>query len=375
MFTSDQPYTLDRIVRMGISITLFTGFIWLLGYLSDVLIPFVVALLLAYMINPLVLLLQKKIASRNIAVLLSLLIVFIVLSLSALIIIPMIVNELTHMSVILTKLVNNSHWTERAAEIIPPDLWKSLKEYAGKKEIQDMFMTGNFWKIADNVASKILPGTWGIIMGTASFIFGLVGLVVVMLYLVFILVDYEAISRKWKDLIPPAYKDMVVTFVTDFDASMNSYFRAQASVAAIVGVIFSIGFVMIGLPMGILLGLFIGLLNMVPYLQLIGLVPAFLLALIHTLETGWNFWVVLAMTGSVFLVAQAIQDIILVPKIMGKVTGLKPAIIMLSLSIWGKLLGFLGLIIALPLTCILLSYYKNIVVTKLAQMSPDQMKE
>jgi len=84
---------------------------------------------------------------------------------------------------------------------------------------------------------------------------------------------------------------------------------------------------------------------------------------------------IIGMTGSVFAVVQVIQDTVLVPKIMGKVTGLKPAIIMLSLSVWGKLIGFLGLIIALPLTCILLSYYKNIVVKKDILSSPDQVSE
>jgi len=375
MIQTDRPFTLDRIVRLGISLALFMGFIWLIGYLSDVLIPFVVALLIAYMINPLVILLQKKITNRNIAVLFALLIVFLVLSLVALMIIPMIVKELVHMSEILTQLVNNSNWTERAAEIIPPDLWKMLKEYAGNKEVQEILKTGNFWTIAGTVASKVLPGTWGIIMSTASFIFGLVGILVIFLYLVFILIDYDAISKKWKDLIPQTYKEMVVTFVSDFDSSMNSYFRAQALVASIVGILFSIGFGIIGLPMGILLGLLVGLLNMVPYLQILGLIPAFLLALVHSLETGGNFWMIVGMTGSVFAVVQVIQDTVLVPKIMGKVTGLKPAIIMLSLSVWGKLIGFLGLIIALPLTCILLSYYKNIVVKKDILSSPDQVSE
>jgi predicted PurR-regulated permease PerM len=115
----------------------------------------------------------------------------------------------------------------------------------------------------------------------------------------------------------------------------------------------------IGMPMAILLGLFIGLLNMVPYLQIIGLIPAFLLALVHALETGGNLWTMLALTGLVFVVVQIIQDAILVPRIMGKEMGLSPAMILLSLSIWGKLLGIFGLLIALPMTCLLVAYYRR----------------
>ena len=111
--------------------------------------------------------------------------------------------------------------------------------------------------------------------------------------------------------------------------------------------------------MAILLGLFIGLLNMVPYLQIIGLIPAFLLALVHALDTGGSLWTMLALTGLVFVVAQIIQDAILTPRIMGKEMGLSPAMILLSLSIWGKLLGIFGLIIALPMTCLLVAYYRR----------------
>ncbi|MBN2284125.1 MAG: AI-2E family transporter, partial [Deltaproteobacteria bacterium] len=101
------------------------------------------------------------------------------------------------------------------------------------------------------------------------------------------------------------------------------------------------------------------LLNMVPYLQLIALIPAFLLSLAYSLETGTNIWIILGLTSSVFIIVQVIQDTILVPKIMGKVTGLNPAVILLSLSVWGKLLGVFGLIIALPMTFLLLVYYRR----------------
>jgi predicted PurR-regulated permease PerM len=86
------------------------------------------------------------------------------------------------------------------------------------------------------------------------------------------------------------------------------------------------------------------------------------LALIHALETGMSFWVSLGLTALVFAVVQIIQDAYLSPKIMGKVMGLSPAMILLSLSIWGKLLGILGLLIALPATCLVLAYYKRFVV-------------
>ena len=96
----------------------------------------------------------------------------------------------------------------------------------------------------------------------------------------------------------------------------------------------------------------------------IGFLPTIVLAILKAADTGENFWVILAGALIVFIVVQAIQDGFLVPRIMGKITGLNPAIILLSLSIWGSLLGMLGMIIALPLTTLMLSYYQRFIINK-----------
>jgi len=112
---------------------------------------------------------------------------------------------------------------------------------------------------------------------------------------------------------------------------------------------------------------------MVPYLQLVGLVPAFILALFYSLETGTSLWVSLGMTGLVVFVVQVIQDTVLVPRIMGRVTGLNPVMILLSLSIWGKLLGLLGLLMAIPMTCLILAYYHRLI-GRVGLESPEELE-
>ena len=359
MILNNKPYTLDRIVRIGIAAGLLWGLIWLLGYLSEVLIPFAVALLLAYLINPFVLLVQKKVPNRVFAVFISLFAVLASVAILAWLLIPMIVADIANMGRILTDFVNDSDLAEQAAQRLPPHIWEAIKDFMASNDVRDFFRTDNFCKICESIARKVLPGAWGLLTGTASFIMGLVGLAVIGLYLIFLLLDYEKVKQGWKNMLPPAYQEATMAFVGDFQSAMNRYFRAQAEVASIVGILFVVGFWFIDLPMGVLLGLLIGILNMVPYLQIIGLIPAFLLALVHAVETGSSFWVTLGLTGSVFVVVQIIQDTVLVPRIMGRVTGFSPAIILLSLSIWGKLLGFFGLIIALPMTCLLLAYYRR----------------
>ena len=99
-----------------------------------------------------------------------------------------------------------------------------------------------------------------------------------------------------------------------------------------------------------------------PYLQIIGFIPTIVLAILKAADTGGNFWIIIASALAVFIIVQAIQDGFIVPRVMGKITGLNPAIILLSLSIWGSLMGMLGMIIALPLTTLMLSYYQRFII-------------
>ena len=202
---------------------------------------------------------------------------------------------------------------------------------------------------------------WEFLSGTMSIVWFFVDVMMVLLYLLFFLLDYEKVNKNWLQVVPKAHRAVANHIASDIKREMNAYFRGQALVAFLVGVLFSIGFLIIDFPMAIGLGLFIGLLNMVPYAQTLGFIPAIILALLKSNDTGQNFWFILLMAVVVFCVVQAIQDLFLVPKIMGKAMGLKPAIILLALSVWGSLLGIIGFIIALPMTTLGWAYYQRFV--------------
>ena len=191
------------------------------------------------------------------------------------------------------------------------------------------------------------------------------------MYFIFILLDYEKIASGWLRLIPERYRPFISQLADDVELSMNRYFRGQSLIALCVGVLLAIGFKIINFPLAVTLGLFIGCLNLIPYLQTIGLIPMALLSLLRSAETGENFWILFGLSLLVLGIVQAIQDLYLTPRIMGKAMGLNPAIILLSLSIWGTLLGFIGLIIALPLTTLCLSYYKRFVLMESLDLSPQ----
>ena len=357
----ERPFTFDRVVRILITITFFLGLLWIIDYLSDVLLPFFVAVILAYIMNPFVNWLQRFVKSRITAVLLALTIVLSVTVGAFMIIIPMMGKEIQSLGVMLNRLINQPNTQQELIKYLPDKLSNDVSRFLENHNWQELFNSKEVNKYMNQLWLKLAPHLGAIFSSTLSVIIGIVGFFIVLLYMIFLLKDYNRVLEEWKALIPQRYRRGVIDFFKNFEKAMNTYFRAQSAIASLVGILFAIGFTIIGLPLGILLGLFIGVLNMVPYLQNIALIPAFFLALIKSLETGQNFWIVLAMTMSVFAIVQLIQDSILTPKIMGDATGMSPVIILLSLSVWGKILGLIGLLLAIPLTNLFLSYYNTFI--------------
>ena len=212
-----------------------------------------------------------------------------------------------------------------------------------------------------NVAKRLAIGGWTVVTFVLNLVLGLTVLIVVLLYLVFLLLDYPEYVRTWHTFLPPPYRDSIVEFLEQFNTVLRRYLRGQAAVALVVGALMALGFSIIGLPMALPFGLFVGLLNMVPYLQTVGVVPAVMLAGLRALEGDASFTLSVVLVLLVMGIVQLIQDSLITPRIMGKATGLRPVAILLGVCIWGKLLGFLGLLLAIPLTCLGIAYYRRFV--------------
>jgi predicted PurR-regulated permease PerM len=208
---------------------------------------------------------------------------------------------------------------------------------------------------------NLLPKIGGWITGGLSWLSELVVIFIGLLYLIFLLVAFPSIRANWSKYVPEKYLPQVKILVHEMKVNMNAYFRGQGLVALCVGILFAIGFTIIGMPMGFAMGLIVGVLNLVPYMQALGIPPCILLCLVQSAQTGQPVWLTLLLMTIVFIVVQTLQDVVLTPKIMGKATGLGPAAILLSLSIWGALMGVIGMIIALPLTTLVISCYKHYV--------------
>ena len=366
----NQRITFDLFIRGLIVVAIVVLSIYMVGRLSTVLIPFFVAWLLAYMLYPLVCFLQYKarLRSRILSIVAALAVVFSVITGVLVLVVPPTIQEFGKVHGLLNIIVNETIGYQHITEYTH----RFIERYVDGNTISQLAEQGDLSQLARTILSQL----WHLITGTINLAMGVMGSFVVLLYTFFILLDYELICDGWANLIPAGKRDFAVTLVQDVKNGMNAYFRGQSIIAFLVGILFSIGFLIIDFPFAIGLGLFIGLLNLVPYLQLIAFLPTILLALLKAAETGGNFWLILLSAGVVFAVVQLIQDMYLTPKIMGKAMGLNPAIILLSLSVWGSLLGIIGLIIALPLTTLLLSYYRRFVLneTSLAPASSLENK-
>jgi len=350
-----KTYTFDSFIRLLINVVIILAIFMLLHKLSGVLLPFLIGWLIAYLIHPIVKFFQYRAKVKNhiLSVVIALVLVIGTVVGLGFLIIPLISNEIARTIPILTNyahnLGNDAVFNEH------------FKAFAAKIDLQ-IDLDGLFsLETLERIFEKIFPHFWTLLSGTVQFLLGIFMIFIIFLYVVFILKDYEKINNGFINIIPQKYRRFTSELLDDVTKAMNRYFRGQGLVAFIVGVLFAIGFSIIGLPMAIVFGILFGILNLVPYLQTVGVVPVMFFAFLKSVETDTSFWVIFLGVVIVFLVVQVIQDLFLVPKIMGKNMGLNPAIILLSLSVWGVLLGFTGLIIALPLTTLAISYYKRFV--------------
>ena len=350
----NNEITVGRFLRIVMLVAAVVVAYFVLDSLSGVLLPFAIAWLLAYLLQPLVSFLQHKmkLKFRMLAIIVALLLICLLVYGCLMLIVPSILEEAFLIKDLTLSLINKNFLTNST---IPEPVMEFFMNLVEKNDLRAVLNTEFGTELNDMLLERVQM----IIFGTVDVIQAIFTFFIILLYLFFILLDFERLSESWTLYIPQRWRSVAIKLWDDLVEGMNQYFRGQALVAFCVGVLFSIGFVIIDFPAAIAFGMFIGMLNLVPYLQAVSIVPMALLAMLKSANTGESFWVILGSALIVLAVVQVIQDGFLVPRIMGKRMNLHPAAILLSLSIWGHLLGLLGMIVALPLTTLLLAYLKR----------------
>ena len=351
--TMRQTITFDKFIRWAlVALAILTvGFI--IKSLSDVLLPFFIAWLIAYLLYPIVKFVQYKlhVPGRALSIVITLIFVTALFAAIFMFIVPPMINQADKFMTIVNRYLHETTHTNNIATMV--QRW--IKE--NQVEIERFLKSPDFTE----TIKSAMPKLFSVIGQTASIVISIIASCITLLYTFFILLDYEVLSSNWIKIFPKRARPFWAGLAQDVERELNNYIRGQGLVSLCMAVLFCIGFTIIDFPMAIGLAVLIGILNLVPYLHTFALVPTAFLALLKAADTGQNFWIIFGSALAVFAVVQLLMDMVITPKIMGKAMGLNPAILLLSLSVWGALLGFIGLIIALPLTTLIIAYWQRYV--------------
>ena len=348
-----QTITFDKFIRWALIALAVLAVGFIINALSEVLLPFFIAWLIAYLLYPIVKFVQYKlhVPGRALSILVTLLFVVAIFAAIFYFIVPPMIDQADKFMHIANRYLNETTHTSNVSTMVQK--WIKENQY----EIERYLKSPDF----TNTIKTAMPKLFSVIGQTASIILSIIASCITLLYMFFILLDYEVLTDNWIKIFPKKARPFWAGLAQDAERELNNYIRGQGLVSLCTGILFCIGFTIIDFPMAIGMGILIGILNLVPYLQTVALIPTAFLALLKAADTGQNFWIIFASALIIFAVVQLLTDMVITPKIMGKAMGLNPAILLLSLSIWGALLGFIGLIIALPLTTLIIAYWQRYV--------------
>ncbi len=359
-----EKISFDKFIRWALVAAAILCVFFIVKALSSVLLPFFIAWLLAYLLYPIVKFVQYKlhVPTRALSIIVTLFFVVVVVAGVLYFIIPPMIDQFDKLSDVLSSYVKSKAHTN------------NLTSYIKRLVIENQVAIEQFFKSRDfsDALKTAMPKLFSLLGQTASVVISIVASCITLLYMFFILLDYENLTNNWIKIFPKKNRPFWHVLAQDVERELNNYIRGQGTVALCMGIMFCIGFTIIGFPMAIGMGILIGILDLVPYLHTFALIPTAFLALLKAADTGQNFWVIFGLAVLVFVVVQIITDMVVTPKIMGKAMGLNPAILLLSLSVWGSLLGFIGLIVALPLTTLIIAYWQRYI-TKEQRLPQEAM--
>ena len=362
-----KEITFDKFIRWAGIVTLVIAVLYITNYLSEVLLPFFIAWFFAYLLYPVVKFIEQKlhVKVRAISILLAMGAAIAIVGGVIWLIIPPMIDQFDKLGEVLTRWVHQTTHTNNLTMLIKEwlqDNQTTIERFLKSKDFSDALKT-------------TMPKVFSVVSQTATVLMSIVASMITLLYMFFILLDYETLTANWVRIFPKKNRPFWSALMKDVERELNNYIRGQGMVALCMGIMFCIGFTIIGFPMAIGLGILIGIMDLVPYLHTFALIPTAFLAMLKAADTGQNFWIVFGLAFLVFCVVQILTDMVVTPKIMGKAMGLNPAILLLSLSVWGALLGFLGLIVALPLTTLLIAYWQRYVTREKPQYGTSHSAE
>ncbi|MBS3995914.1 MAG: AI-2E family transporter [Hydrogenophaga sp.] len=313
----------------------------LLSLLSPVLTPFLVAGVMAYVLHPLVERLYLKRVPRWLGAGLAIALLMLVLLAVLLLIVPVITKQVPLLREQVPLLL------ERINALLLP-----LAARAGIELQIDVALVRNWLtRLVAGHEGDILDGVLASLRIGGSAVAAVVGNLFLMpIVAYYLLLDWNGLVERLKALIPPRFRPGVQSFLDETDAVLGQYLRGQLLVMGLLAVFYTVGLALVGLKLALPIGVFTGLAVFVPYLGFgLGMVLALLAALLQ-----FQTLLGVALVGVVYLVGQVVESLYLTPRLLGERIGLHPIAVIFALLAFGHLFGFVGVLIALPASAVLL---------------------
>nr|WP_240535152.1 AI-2E family transporter [Notoacmeibacter marinus] len=308
----------------------------MLWVFRSVLMPFVVGMLLAYFLDPVADMLERRGLSRTLAAIVILILAIALLALGFVLVLPVLANQLSGFVERLPQLLSNLQtmitsygpaWLERVFGVDRSTLEDGLNQALSQ---------------GSGFLASFLESVWN----SGAALVDIAGLFVIAPVVAFyMLIDWDRMIASIDAHVPRRHVDTVRAIARDVDRAVAGFIRGQGSVCLILGIYYAIGLTLVGLNFGLLIGLGAGLISFIPYIgSTIGLVVALGVALVQF----WPDFLWIAATLAVFFSGQFIEGNILQPKLVGGKVGLHPVWLMFALFAFGALFGFIGLLVAVP---------------------------
>jgi len=339
--TSDDQVFIQRATRRLITVgVLGVVLYFILSLLRAALTPLAVSFGIAYLLSPLIDWMEARGISRSFAVLLLLIGVVGAAIAAALFLVPRIQHEVSLLVQRLPGYVNAAAASlgpvleQRFGVELPGTVSEALdrvREIEWKPVLQGLQRAG----------SQLL----GVFTGTLQAVVGVVLIPVLAFYM---LVGFPAITSGMRSLVPRGYLEPVLAKLETIDGLLSGFIRGQLLVAAVQGLLYALGFAAIGVPAALLIGLLSGALAIIPYVG--GAVAIGTASTMCILEFGVGIELLLVVVW--YAIVQALEGFVLTPRIVGESLGLHPVTVIVALMIGGDLLGFLGLLVAVPLVAV-----------------------
>lgn len=333
--------------RVILSFLLFAVIGFVLYRVSFIVTPFIVAIILSYFLHPSICYLEKKKVARSWAVLLVMVIFFTIFILLFYLILPILYEQL----MLFAKTVPFYF------KIFKTDLYPKIVDFAARYSIS--INSGYEYlsdpKVATKFVKKLSSELFSSSAGVVNF-FSLVFIVPILIF--YLLKDWDAFRSGFYGHIPSSFYDKFVKLLKDIDASLSGYMRGQAVVCLIMAGVYSALLLLANLDFAILIGSLTGIFTFVPY---IGALAGFFSAIIIALfQWGFSF-VDISLVVVAFLVGQFLESNFLTPRLIGERVGLHPVWIIFGIFAFGALFGFVGVLLAMPLTAVVSVVIKDLV--------------